>query len=68
MAVTFAQANEIVRAAEEADWTVVGTYQIEADGWEDDTHYLVVRGTAGRPESGHHPRPSAAGEQGDWRD
>jgi hypothetical protein len=29
----------------EKDWTV-GTYQIEDDGWEDATHYLVVRGTA----------------------
>jgi hypothetical protein len=34
-----------VRAAEESTWTQ-GTYQIEADGWEDDTHYLVMRGTA----------------------
>jgi hypothetical protein len=23
-----------------------GTYQIEDDGWEDATHYLVVRGAA----------------------
>ena len=45
MAITFAQAKEIVRAAEEPDWTQ-GTYQIEADGWDDATHYLVVRGTA----------------------
>jgi hypothetical protein len=34
--ITFAQAKEIVRAAEESTWTV-GTYQIEADGWEDAT-------------------------------
>jgi hypothetical protein len=45
VAITFAQAKEIVRAAEEADWTH-GTYQIEDDGWEDATHYLVVRGPA----------------------
>ncbi|HET9779376.1 MAG TPA: hypothetical protein VFP81_08840 [Propionibacteriaceae bacterium] len=45
MAITFAQAKEIVRAAEEADWRV-GTYQIEDDGWEDATHWLVVRGAA----------------------
>ena len=43
--ITFAEAKEIVRAAEEKDWTV-GTYMIEADGWEDATHYLVVRGAA----------------------
>jgi hypothetical protein len=42
---TFAEAKEIVRTAEEPTWTQ-GTYQIEADGWEDATHYLVVRGTA----------------------
>ena len=45
MSITFAEAKAIVRAAEEADWTQ-GTYQIEDDGWEDATHYLVVRGTA----------------------
>ena len=33
--ITFAEAKEIVRAAEEADWTD-GTYMIEAAGWEDD--------------------------------
>jgi hypothetical protein len=43
--ITFPEAKEIVRAAGEKDWTV-GTYQIEDDGWEDATHYLVVRGTA----------------------
>jgi hypothetical protein len=43
--ITFAEAKEIVRAAEEPTWTE-GTYQIEADGWEDATHYLVVRVTA----------------------
>lgn len=43
--ITFAEAKEIVRAAEQADWTV-GTYMIEDDGWEDATHYLVVRATA----------------------
>jgi hypothetical protein len=43
--ITFAQAKESVRAAEESTWTL-GTYQIEADGWEDANHYLVVRGTA----------------------
>ena len=45
MAITFAQAKEIVRAAEESTWTP-GTYQIEDDGWEDATHWLVVRGAA----------------------
>jgi hypothetical protein len=39
MPITFAQAKEIVRAAEEADWTQ-GTYQIEDDGWADASHYL----------------------------
>jgi hypothetical protein len=34
---TFAEAKEIVRTAEEPTWTQ-GTYQIEADGWEDATH------------------------------
>jgi len=43
--ITFAEAKEIVRAAEEPTWTL-GTYKIEDDGWEDATHYLVVRGTA----------------------
>jgi hypothetical protein len=43
--VTFAEAKAIVRAAEESTWTQ-GTYQMEDDGWEDATHYLVVRGTA----------------------
>jgi hypothetical protein len=43
--ITFAEAMEIVRAAEEADWTV-GTYRIEEDGFEDATHWLVVRGAA----------------------
>jgi hypothetical protein len=45
VAVTFAEAKAIVRAAEEADWQL-GTYMIEPDGWEDATHYLVVRGRA----------------------
>ena len=43
--ITFAEAKAIVRAAEEADWTL-GTYQIEGEGFEDATHYLVVRGAA----------------------
>ena len=43
--ISFAEAKAIVRAAEEKDWTP-GTYMMEADGWEDATHYLVVRGTA----------------------
>ena len=43
--ITFAEAKAIVRAAEESIWTV-GTYQIEDEGWEDATHYLVVRGAA----------------------
>lgn len=55
MAITFAQAKEIVRAAEESTWTV-GTYQIEADGWEDATHYLVVRGAA--EAMGDNPDPN----------
>jgi hypothetical protein len=45
VAITFAEAKAIVRSAEEATWNQ-GTYQIEDDGWEDATHYLVVRGTA----------------------
>jgi hypothetical protein len=43
--ITFTEAREIVRAAEEATWTV-GTHQIEDEGFEDATHYLVVRGAA----------------------
>jgi len=35
----------LVPAAEEADWRV-GSYQIEDDGWEDASHWLVVRGAA----------------------
>jgi hypothetical protein len=38
---SLAEAKEIVRAAEEPDLQL-GTYMIEADGWEDATHYLVV--------------------------
>jgi hypothetical protein len=41
VAITFAEAKAIVRAAEESTWTV-GTYQIEADGWEDATHMVRV--------------------------
>jgi hypothetical protein len=43
--ISFAEAKEIVRAAEESTWTV-GTYQIEDEGFEDATHWLVVRGAA----------------------
>jgi hypothetical protein len=43
--ITFAEAKKILRAVEEADWTQ-GTYQIEDEGFQDATHYLVVRGTA----------------------
>jgi hypothetical protein len=43
--ITFAEAKAIVRAAEESTLTQ-GTYLVEPDGWEDATHYLVVRGTA----------------------
>jgi hypothetical protein len=53
--ITFAEAKEIVRAAEEADWTV-GTYMIEADGWEDATHWPVVRGAA--EAMGDNPDPN----------
>jgi hypothetical protein len=42
---SLAEAKEIVRAAEEPNLQL-GTYMIEADGWEDATHYLVVRGAA----------------------
>jgi hypothetical protein len=45
VAITFAKAKEIVRAAEEADWEL-GTYKIEDAGLEDSTHFLVVRGAA----------------------
>lgn len=45
--ITFAEAKAIVRAAEEPNWPArSGTYQIEDEGWEDATHYLVVRGPA----------------------
>jgi hypothetical protein len=43
--ITFAEAKVIVRAAEESTWTQ-GTYTIEPDGFEDEIHYLVVRGPA----------------------
>jgi hypothetical protein len=42
VAISFAEAKAIVRAAEESTWTP-GTYQIEDEGFEDATHYLVVR-------------------------
>jgi len=45
MPITFAETKAIFRAAEEATWTQ-GIYLIDADGWEDATHYLVARGTA----------------------
>jgi hypothetical protein len=45
VAITFAQAKAIVRAAEESTSTQ-GTYLIEDEGFEDATHYLVVRGAA----------------------
>jgi hypothetical protein len=45
VAISFAEAKAIVRAAEESTWTP-GTYQIEDEGFEDATHYLVVRGAA----------------------
>jgi hypothetical protein len=37
VAITFAQAKAIVRAAEECTWTQ-GTYLIEDEGFEDATH------------------------------
>ena len=43
--ITFTEAKAIVYAAEAAGWTV-GTYKIARDGYEDATHYLVVRGAA----------------------
>lgn len=45
MPITFAEAKAIVYAAEAVGWTV-GTYKIARDGYEDATHYLVVRGAA----------------------
>jgi hypothetical protein len=56
--ITFAEAKEIVRTAEEADWQL-GTYMIEDDGWEDATHYLVVRSAA---EAGTDPSYVIAGD------
>jgi hypothetical protein len=41
--ITFAAAKAIVYAVEAAGWRV-GTYQIEHDGYEDATHWLVGRG------------------------
>jgi hypothetical protein len=55
VAVSFAEAKAIVRAAEESTWTP-GTYQIENDGFEDETHYPVVRGAA--EAMGDKPDPS----------
>jgi hypothetical protein len=46
VSVSFAEAKAIVRAAEEPGWKNRGTYQIQDEGWEDATHYLVVRGPA----------------------
>jgi hypothetical protein len=43
--ISFAEATEIVRAAEQPGWTL-GTYLIQDDGWEDATHFLVVCGAA----------------------
>ena len=45
MTISFTEAKAIVRAAEEPSWKQ-GTYQIDDDGYEDATHYLVVRGPA----------------------
>jgi len=56
--ITFAEAKAIVRAAEEADWDL-GTYQIEAEGFEDATHYLVLRGAA---EAGTDPNYVIVGD------
>jgi hypothetical protein len=53
--ITFAEAKEIVHAAEEPGWTL-GTYVIEDDGWEDATHYLKVRGVA--DAMGDNPYPT----------
>jgi hypothetical protein len=61
--ITFAEAQAIVRTAEGADWTL-GTYQIEDEGFEDATHYLVGPWC----RSGHHPWPTATCQQGDWGD
>jgi hypothetical protein len=70
VAVSAAEAKEIVRAAEEPNWpTRSGTYQIENDGWEDATHFLVVRGPAeADPNLVIVPGLSAAREQGNGRD
>lgn len=56
--ITFAEAKAIVRAAEEADWDL-GTYQIEDEGFEDATHWLVVRGAA---EAGTDPNYVIVGD------
>ena len=55
MTITFTQAKAIVRAAEESTWTQ-GTYLIEDEGFEDATHYLVVRGAA--EAMGDSPNPN----------
>jgi hypothetical protein len=55
MVITFTEAKAIVRAAEESTWTL-GTYVIELDGWEDASHYLVVRGAA--EAMGDNPDPN----------
>jgi hypothetical protein len=54
VAITFAKAKEIVRAAEEAHRNL-GTYKIEDAGFEDSTHFLVVRGAAEATGDNHDP-------------
>lgn len=55
VAISFAEAKAIVRAAEEATGRSA-PYQIEDEGWEDATHWLVVRGAA--EAMGDNPDPS----------
>jgi hypothetical protein len=51
VAITFAEARAIVRDAEAATWPLP-EYEIELLGYEDETHFLVVRG-AKQPDPEH---------------
>jgi hypothetical protein len=53
--ITFAEAKAIVSAAKAATWPV-GEYETEPLGYEDETHFLVVRG-AKQPDP-EHPDPN----------
>jgi hypothetical protein len=55
VAITFAEAKAIVWDAEAATWPL-GVYEIQLLGYEDETHFLVLRG-AKQPDP-EHPDPN----------